>query len=88
MKPVMLALAGSALVAGCSNPSTTAYAEPDLFERISMYCGKAFAGSVTSQDARDAAFATQTLIMHVRECSDDESTSPFMWARIVHAPGY
>lgn len=66
-----------ALVAvGLVTPSSTA-AEPSLFERLSAHCGQAFAGSVTSDDPRDADFASARLVMHVRDCAEDEMRVPF-----------
>jgi hypothetical protein len=41
-------------------------------------CGQAFAGKVVeSTSATDAAFAGQTLVMHVRACGEDEIRIPF-----------
>jgi hypothetical protein len=41
-------------------------------------CGQAFAGKVAeSTSATDAAFAGQTLVMHVRACGEDEIRIPF-----------
>lgn len=78
MKRGLVLITCMAALAGCSNPaSSTAYSEPGLFERLTLFCGKAFAGEVVSEDARDAAFASQPLVMHVRECSDDEIRIPF-----------
>ena len=52
--------------------------EPDtLFTALSALCGQAFAGQVVSTDPRDADFASQRLVMHVRECGEDELRVPF-----------
>ena len=41
-------------------------------------CGQAFAGKVVkSTSATDAAFAGQTLVMHVRTCGENEIRIPF-----------
>jgi len=62
-------------VAGLSACSQTS--EPEtLFSTLSGMCGQAFEGAVASDDPRDADWAEQTLIMHVRECSDDEIRIP------------
>ncbi|MBI1235110.1 MAG: hypothetical protein GC188_00295 [Alphaproteobacteria bacterium] len=53
-----------------------AAAPADLFEALTAYCGQAFAGRVDSEDPRDADWVGQTLVMHVRECSDDEIRIP------------
>jgi len=65
-------LAQEARAAESQNPATPA----NLFEALSAYCGLAFAGGVASNDERDADWAGQTLVMHVRECSDDEIRIP------------
>jgi hypothetical protein len=46
---------------------------------IAKHCGTAFAGRVVANEPpqKDDAFAGQTLIMHVRECSDKEIKIPF-----------
>jgi hypothetical protein len=49
-----------------------------LIEGLGALCGQAFAGSITSQpDERDEGFAGEELVMHVRECFDDEVRVPF-----------
>ena len=49
-----------------------------LIEGLSQYCGQAFEGEITSPETdADADFAGQRLVMHVRECSDDEVQIPF-----------
>mgnify|MGYP003110644743 CR=1 FL=1 len=48
----------------------------NLFDTLQTYCGQAFEGRVTSDDPRDADWASQTLVMHVRECSSDEIRIP------------
>lgn len=49
----------------------------DFWSRLSELCGHAFAGHVVSTDVADARFASQALIMHVRECTRDEIRIPF-----------
>jgi hypothetical protein len=68
----------AALVSACSmdaSPGLRA-ADDSLFATLSTYCGQAFEGAVASEDPRDADWAGQTLVMHVRECSDDEIRIP------------
>ncbi|KAA5801082.1 hypothetical protein F1654_13600 [Alkalicaulis satelles] len=49
-----------------------------LIEGLSALCGQSFAGSITSpDDPRDEAFAGRDLVMHVRECFEDEVRVPF-----------
>ncbi|MBR9728165.1 hypothetical protein ACFOD0_09085 [Shewanella intestini] len=58
--------------------SVAASAEQDAFlENIKAYCGQAFAGKVVSTDAADKDFASQHLVMHVRECDKDQVKIPF-----------
>jgi hypothetical protein len=67
-----IVVCGAALMSACSQP-----AEPEtLFTQISAYCGQAFEGQLGSDDPRDADWASQTLVMHVRECSADEIRIP------------
>jgi hypothetical protein len=48
-----------------------------FFASLSALCGQAFAGRVVTNDPRDASFASQPLVMHVRECSEREIRIPF-----------
>lgn len=53
-------------------------AEPPqgFFNNLSAHCGKSFAGKVISSDPQDADWAKETLIIHVRDCSDSEIKIP------------
>lgn len=73
MRICVLALAGFGLVA-CS-PSEDA--APDLMDALTALCGQSFEGQVTSDDPRDADFASQQLVMHVRDCEADVVRVPF-----------
>jgi hypothetical protein len=44
---------------------------------LQQMCGKAFEGQVISTDAADADIAKETLVMHVRECTDTQIKIPF-----------
>lgn len=66
-----LALAGCSDVQGGSE-----VLELPLFRDLSALCGQAFEGRVVSDDPRDADWASQTLTMHVRDCSDTEIRIP------------
>jgi hypothetical protein len=66
----------SAPFAGAANAFSTP--EQDAFlARLTALCGQRFEGRVVTTDAADAAFASQRLIMHVRDCSADEVRIPF-----------
>ena len=69
---IALILAACALQAG-------APADPPgiFFAALSELCGKAFEGRLVSTDAVDAEFGEQSMIMHVRTCSEDEIRIPF-----------
>ena len=47
--------------------------------RLARHCGEAYAGriAVNEPPAEDDPFAGKELVMHVRECSDDEIRIPF-----------
>lgn len=48
-----------------------------FFTGLLALCGQAFEGRVVADDQADAAFASQRLVMQVRECRDDEIRIPF-----------
>ena len=51
--------------------------QQQFFSALQAYCGQAFVGKVIKGNASDQDFMTQTLVMHVRECSDTELKVPF-----------
>lgn len=75
MSGVRIALLSAPLALVACAPA--AQPEPDLYERLEAYCGQAFEGRVTSDDARDADFASERLVMHVRECGETQMRIPF-----------
>ena len=76
MKNVLTAAAlGLALSACASAPATSP--QNRFFANLSALCGNAYEGRVVTTDAADADFASQRLVMHVRECSADEIRVPF-----------
>jgi hypothetical protein len=48
-----------------------------FMERLSTYCGKAFAGRLVSNEAVDADMATAPMVMHIKSCSEREIRIPF-----------
>ncbi|MGL6289618.1 MAG: hypothetical protein ACRC2H_02910 [Silanimonas sp.] len=48
-----------------------------FFTGLLALCGQAFEGRVVSDDPTDTAMAAQRLVMHVRECKNDEIRIPF-----------
>jgi hypothetical protein len=65
-------------LSACAGEKTEAVAAADAFMvRIAVHCGQSYAGRVVSTDEADADFAAETLVMQVRECSDDALRIPF-----------
>ncbi|MCR9127960.1 MAG: hypothetical protein NXI12_00415 [Alphaproteobacteria bacterium] len=75
---MLIRTAAVSLIASAAACSPSAEPEPEtLFSALSALCGQAFEGEVVSTDPRDADFASQRLVMHVRECGEDELRVPF-----------
>ena len=74
MKPIFVA-AAALLAAACGGQTLTA-PEDAFMERLAAYCGKAFEGRLVSTDESDADFASERLVMHVRECAQSEIRVP------------
>lgn len=58
---------------GLAEPS----AQDVFFENLKTMCGKAFAGKIVVDNAPSEAFSNKSLVMHVRQCSDDQILIPF-----------
>lgn len=69
--PALLALGGCAMV----QPDRSA--QEKFWRNLASHCGRAYAGTLTSEDAADADFRGAGMIMHVRQCSDTEIRIPF-----------
>ena len=67
--PFLLAFLGSA----CSQPTVE---ESEFFSRLTALCGQAFEGRIVSEDAADDAWRAERIVMHVRDCSQDEIRIP------------
>jgi len=64
------------LLAGClARPPGSPHDR--FFAQLSALCGKAFTGRLETSDPADTAFASQPLVMHVRDCRADEVRIPF-----------
>ncbi len=72
----VLAAAAVALSA-CASTPRVASPQDTFFANLSALCGQRFEGRVVTTDAADADFASQRLLMHVRDCSADEVRIPF-----------
>ena len=75
MRTIPTAVAALALSACASAPAPSA--QDTFFANISTLCGNAYAGRVVTTDAADASFASQPLVMQVRDCSANEIRVPF-----------
>lgn len=52
--------------------------EQDAFwSRLQQLCGRAYEGAIVESAPTDTAFMGRTLVMHVRECRDQEIRIPF-----------
>lgn len=51
--------------------------QDSFYSALSALCGQAFEGRVIDDSSADSAFASSTLVMHVRECSDSVLRIPF-----------
>lgn len=65
-------LAATATVAG-----TEPGAQTEFLANLAALCGKAFAGKVIKGNASDDKMRSQMLVMHVRECSEQQVKIPF-----------
>lgn len=75
MRTILIAVAALALSACASAPPASP--QDTFFANLSTLCGNAYAGRVVTTDAADASFASQPLVMHVRDCSASEIRVPF-----------
>lgn len=74
MKQLIGAATALVLVA-CAGETAPAPADTFMTE-LAVHCGKAFEGALVSTDESDAAFASERLIMHVRNCGANEIRVP------------
>jgi len=78
--PAPIALA---LLAGCTTPAppgdTPAAASPQqaFWQALSSHCGKAYAGALASEDARDADWAGKVMVAHWAACEEDRVAIAF-----------
>lgn len=81
---------------GISATEASTEAPQDLFwNHLITLCGNAYEGAMTSDDAVDTELADQTMVMHVRRCTEDRIEIPFhigdnrsrTWVLTRHANG-
>lgn len=75
MRTFAMAALSLGLAACASAPAASP--QDQFFASLSALCGNAYEGRVVTTDAADADFASQRLVMHVRECSADVIRVPF-----------
>lgn len=52
-------------------------AQDAFFAALSTHCDKAYNGKLVSTDETDADFSGRAMVMHVRECSEEQIAVPF-----------
>ena len=63
-------LAGCAMPAPQSAPPSSATAQEAFWQALSSHCGKAYAGGLASDDARDADWAGKRMVAHWAACDE------------------
>ena len=66
------AAASILILAACSGPPE----EHALFEALEPYCGQAFGGQVTRDEAAMDALSGEPLVLHLRECTGNTLSMP------------
>lgn len=72
-----LALITTLALAGCASTPAGPRSQDAFWSALTSHCGKAYAGSLASNDPADADFRGAAMVMHVRECSEREIRVPF-----------
>ena len=77
MKQIALLAAAAMALSACATMPTSAPQQDAFMANLNALCGQRFVGRVVTTDAADASFASQHLLMHVRDCSAEEVRIPF-----------
>lgn len=77
MKRYFVAGALALALSACASAPAPASPQDQFFANLRALCGQSFAGRVVTTDAADANFASERLVMQVRECSDAAVRVPF-----------
>jgi hypothetical protein len=72
--PVAICLAGATLTAEPQRAAT----QDAFWDSVRELCGRAFEGRLLLAPPGDTTFEGKRLVMHVRECRDDEVRIPFV----------
>lgn len=76
--PTLVAITPLLLTAcGSGEPSSHLATRDAFWANLRELCGGAFPGTLVQGSESDSVFATRSLVMHVRECSEDEIRIPF-----------
>lgn len=81
---VLAAVSATVALAVPVQAQTQAAPQSAFMTQLNALCGQRFEGRVVTTDAADADFASQRLLMHVRDCSADEIRIPF-WVGEDHS---
>jgi hypothetical protein len=74
---IALIAALAALTSACASTGAPSSPQDDFMANLNGLCGQKFEGRVVTTDAADADFASNRLLMHVRDCSPTEVGIPF-----------
>ncbi|WP_163937431.1 hypothetical protein [Paraferrimonas sp. SM1919] len=77
MKTIMKIAALTAAVASLSACHTHTNPQTDFMAKLNALCGQSFEGKVVTTDKADSGFASERLVMHVKECSTERMAIPF-----------
>jgi hypothetical protein len=69
--------AAALTLAACATAPAPSSPQTAFMDNLRAICGNSYEGRVVTTDAADADFASQRLIMHVRDCSAEEVRIPF-----------
>jgi hypothetical protein len=77
MKQIALAAIALITLSACATTPRPAAQQTAFMANLNALCGQRFVGRLVTTDAADADFASQRLLMHVRDCSAEEVRIPF-----------
>lgn len=74
---IALIAASAILLSACATTPAPSGPQDVFLARLNDLCGQRFEGRVVTTDAADADFASNRMLMHVRDCSATEVGIPF-----------
>lgn len=72
-----LAVISSLAIAACATALQAPSPADSFFANLTALCGQAFEGRLVEGNPSDDSFAKSRLVMHVRDCRDNEIRIPF-----------